>query len=232
MSELDEVRNLTKVYDKKNMALNHMNLVIPRGRIIGLLGPNGAGKSTTFKMMCALLKPTQGKGYIMGVDVELAPGETVPYLHPVNSFRIKSRTADYGYMGIIHPEVKKATDKRFNVAVLEIDFEKLANTVAYAKKIKNVSKYQSVEIDYNIVCDKNLIYAELQKMLSKFKSKNMLGYSLVDIYQNEQALPGKKSVTLKFTLCSQDHTLSGEEIEKFRNDFVEYWTRNKLEIRG
>ena len=169
---------------------------------------------------------------IMGVDVELAPGETVPYLHPVNSFRIKSRTADYGYMGIIHPEVKKATDKRFNVAVLEIDFEKLANTVAYAKKIKNVSKYQSVEIDYNIVCDKNLIYAELQKMLSKFKSKNMLGYSLVDIYQNEQVLPGKKSVTLRFTLCSQDHTLSGEEIEKFRNDFVEYLTRNKLEIRG
>ena len=169
---------------------------------------------------------------IMGVDVELAPGETVSYLHPVNSFRIKSRTADYGYMGIIHPEVKKATDKRFNVAVLEIDFEKLSNTVAYAKKIKSVSKYQSVEIDYNIVCDKNLIYADLQKMLSKFKSKNMLGYSLVDIYQNEQALPGKKSVTLKFTLCSQDHTLSGEEIEKFRNDFVEYLIRNKLEIRG
>ena len=169
---------------------------------------------------------------IMGVDVELAQGETVSYLHPVNSFRIKSRTADYGYMGIVHPEVKKATDKRFNVAVLEIDFEKLANTVAYAKKIKSVSKYQAVEIDYNIVCDKNLIYADLQKMLSKFKSKNMLGYSLVDIYQNEQTLPGKKSVTLKFTLCSQDHTLSGEEIEKFRNDFIEYLTRNKLEIRG
>jgi phenylalanyl-tRNA synthetase beta chain len=169
---------------------------------------------------------------IVGVDVELAPGETVAYLHPVNSFRIKSRTADYGYMGIIHPEVKKATDKRFNVAVFEIDFEKLANTVAYAKKIKSVSKYQSVEIDYNIVCDKNLIYADLQKMLSKFKSKNMLGYSLVDIYQNEETLKDKKSVTLRFTLCSNDHTLSGEEIEKFRADFVEYLSRNGLEIRG
>ncbi len=169
---------------------------------------------------------------LMGIDVELDKGDTVSYLHPVNSFRIKSRTADYGYMGVLHPEVKKSIDKRFNVVALEIDFDKLANTVAYAKKIKSVSKYQSVEIDYNIVCDKSLIYADLQKMLSKFKSKNMLGYSLVDIYQNEQTLPGKKSVTLKFTLCSQDHTLSGEEIEKFRNDFIEYLTRNKLEIRG
>ena len=169
---------------------------------------------------------------LMGIDVELDKGETAPYLHPVNSFRIKSRIADYGYMGIIHPEVKKAVDKRFNVAVLEIDFDKLANTVAYAKKIKSVSKYQSVEIDYNVVCDKTLIYSDLQKMLSKFKSKIMLGYSLVDIYQNEQTLKDKKSVTLRFTLCSNDHTLTGEEIEKFRNDFVEYLGRNKLEIRG
>ena len=102
----------------------------------------------------------------------------------------------------------------------------------YARKIKSVSKYQAVEIDYNVVCGKALIYAELQKKLSKFKSKIMLGYSLVDIYQNEQTLGDKKSVTLRFTLCSQDHTLTGEEIEKFRADFVEYITRNGLEIRG
>ena len=169
---------------------------------------------------------------LMGIDVELSEGETVSYLHPVNSFRIKSRVADYGYMGVLHPEVKKAVDKRFNVALLEIDFEKLANTVAYARKIKSVSKYQAVEIDYNIVCDKTLIYSELQKKLSKFKSKIMLGYSLVDIYTNEETLKDKKSVTLRFTLCSQDHTLSGEEIEKFRSDFVEYITKNGLEIRG
>ena len=169
---------------------------------------------------------------LMGIDVELAEGESVAYLHPVNSFRIKSRTADYGYMGVVHPEVKKSIDKRFNVVALEIDFDKLANTVAYARKIKSVSKYQAVEIDYNIVCDKTLIYAELQKKLSKFKSKNMLGYTLVDIYQNDEVLKDKKSVTLRFTLCSQDHTLSGEEIEKFRSDFVEYLGRNGLEIRG
>ena len=169
---------------------------------------------------------------IIGTDVELQEGDAPSYLHPVNSFRIKSRVADYGYVGALHPEVKKAIDKRFNVAVLEIDFEKLANTVVYAKKIKAVSKYQTVEIDYNIVCDKKMIYADLQKALSKFKSRILNGYSLVDIYENEQVLPGKKSVTLKFTLSSLDHTLSGEEIEKFRADFVEYLGKNGLGIRG
>lgn len=169
---------------------------------------------------------------IIGTDVELCPGDAPSYLHPVNSFRIKSRVADYGYIGVLHPEVKKSIDKRFNVACLEIDYEKLANTPVYAKKIKAVSKYQMVEVDYNIVCDKTMIYADLQKILSKFKSKLVSGYELVDIYQNDEVLPGKKSVTIKFTLSSLDHTLTGDEIEKFRNDFVEHLERNNLKIRG
>ena len=169
---------------------------------------------------------------LMGVDVELEQGETVSYLHPVNSFIIKSRTATYGYLGVLHPEVKKAIDKRFNVVALEIDFEKLANTIAYARKIKSVSKYQSVQVDYNLLVPETMTYAELQKALYKFKSKIMTGYSLIDVYENKQVLGDKKSVTLRFDLCSMDHTLSGEEIEKFRADFVEYTTRNKLELRG
>ena len=75
-------------------------------------------------------------------------------------------------------------------------------------------------------------YIELTKILSKFKSKIMSGYELVDIYTNAETLAGKKSVTLRFNLSSFDHTLSGEEIEKFRSEFEEFISRNKLEIRG
>lgn len=169
---------------------------------------------------------------IIGIDIMLDKGETVKYMHPVNSFRVKSRTDDYGYIGILHPEVKKSIDKRFNVAMLEIDFEKLANTKGYAKKIKNISKYQAVDIDFNILCDENLIYADLAKILGKFKSKILSGYSLVDIYENKEQLKDKKSVTLRFNLSSFDHTLSGEEIEKFRTDFIEFLSKNNLELRG
>ena len=169
---------------------------------------------------------------IIGIDLMLDKGDTVQYMHPVNSFRVKSRTDDYGIIGVLHPEVNKSIDKRFNVAMLEIDFEKLANTKAYAKKIKNVSKYQAVDIDFNILCDENLIYADLSKILNKFKSKILSGYTLIDIYENKEQLKGKKSVTLRFNLSSFDHTLSGEEIEKFRSDFIEFISKNGLELRG
>lgn len=66
MSELVEIRNLTKIYDKKKTALNGLNLTLQRGRIIGLLGPNGSGKTTLIKIMNGLLTPTEGEILIHG----------------------------------------------------------------------------------------------------------------------------------------------------------------------
>jgi ABC-2 type transport system ATP-binding protein len=48
---------------------------VKRGEIFGLLGPNGAGKSTLFKMMCGLLQPTQGRAFIMGLDLKTASSQ-------------------------------------------------------------------------------------------------------------------------------------------------------------
>ena len=57
------------------VAVHNNNFSIRRGEIFGLLGPNGAGKSTTFKMMCGLLKPTDGIGKVAGFDLRHAAGK-------------------------------------------------------------------------------------------------------------------------------------------------------------
>jgi ABC-2 type transport system ATP-binding protein len=53
-------------------ATDHITFSVQRGEIFGLLGPNGAGKSTTFKMLCGLLKPTEGKASVVGFDLQRA----------------------------------------------------------------------------------------------------------------------------------------------------------------
>lgn len=54
-------------------AVNNISFAVKHGEIFGLLGPNGAGKSTTFKMLCGLLKPTQGSSSIAGFSLQEAP---------------------------------------------------------------------------------------------------------------------------------------------------------------
>lgn len=63
---------LTKKF-KNFTATDQLSLSIEKGEIFGLLGPNGAGKTTTFKMLCGLLRPTDGKAFVNGVDLQKAP---------------------------------------------------------------------------------------------------------------------------------------------------------------
>ncbi len=50
-------------------AVDHISLEVSSGEIFGFLGPNGAGKSTTIRMLCGLLKPSSGEGWVHGLDI-------------------------------------------------------------------------------------------------------------------------------------------------------------------
>ena len=63
-----EVRGLTKRYGKRAV-VDHIDLAVPRGRIVGFLGPNGSGKTTTIRMLCGLLTPDEGSGTTLGLDL-------------------------------------------------------------------------------------------------------------------------------------------------------------------
>lgn len=64
--------NLTKQYGR-TLAVNKLNLVVPKGEIFGFIGPNGAGKTTTIRMMGGTLAPTAGAVVIDGIDMSLEP---------------------------------------------------------------------------------------------------------------------------------------------------------------
>jgi ABC-2 type transport system ATP-binding protein len=62
-----ETVSLTKLYGRK-LALDHLDLRIPRGRIHAIVGANGAGKSTLFRVLLGFLPPTSGEARILGRD--------------------------------------------------------------------------------------------------------------------------------------------------------------------
>lgn len=91
MNELLEILNLTKVYEKRKIAVNQMNLTVPRGRIVGLLGPNGSGKTTLIKMISGLLVPTEGTIRINGNEPGPQTKSVVSYLPEKTYFRESMR---------------------------------------------------------------------------------------------------------------------------------------------
>lgn len=61
-------RGLTRQFGAL-LAVDDVDLDIPRAQIYGFLGPNGSGKSTTIRMLCGLLKPTAGVAQVLGFQV-------------------------------------------------------------------------------------------------------------------------------------------------------------------
>lgn len=66
---------LTKYYDNF-LAVEDVNLQVPKGQVLVLLGPNGAGKTTTIRMLTSILRPTRGQAKVAGFDV-VTQGEKV-----------------------------------------------------------------------------------------------------------------------------------------------------------
>ena len=63
-----QTENLTKVYNGGKPALADLNLSVAQGEIFGYLGPNGAGKTTTIRLLLDLIRPTNGRASIFGMD--------------------------------------------------------------------------------------------------------------------------------------------------------------------
>ncbi len=59
---------LTRTFGKL-IAVNAVDLTIPKGKIYGFLGPNGSGKTTTIRMLCGLLKPSAGSAHVFGMEL-------------------------------------------------------------------------------------------------------------------------------------------------------------------
>ena len=68
-----QIQNLTKRFDEL-IAVDHINLEVKPGEILGFLGPNGAGKTTAIRLICGLLQSDEGTILFNGKTLAKTPG--------------------------------------------------------------------------------------------------------------------------------------------------------------
>jgi ABC-2 type transport system ATP-binding protein len=72
MTYMIRTSGLVKRYGKV-VALDGLDLEVPKGTVLGLLGPNGAGKTTAVRILSTLLEPDEGSAEVAGLDVQAEP---------------------------------------------------------------------------------------------------------------------------------------------------------------
>jgi ABC-2 type transport system ATP-binding protein len=117
-----EVKELTKFYGSL-LAVDHVSFEVKSKEIFGLLGPNGAGKTTTIRMICGMLRPTNGTAVIAGFDVSQKPQEVKRRIGLVpdisNLFGELSARVNLEFMGKLYGLDRKTRRERID-QVLEL----------------------------------------------------------------------------------------------------------------
>jgi ABC-2 type transport system ATP-binding protein len=72
VTDMIRTSGLVKRYGKV-VALDGLDLAVPKGNVLGLLGPNGAGKTTAVRILTTLLDPDEGTAEVAGLDVRAEP---------------------------------------------------------------------------------------------------------------------------------------------------------------
>jgi ABC-2 type transport system ATP-binding protein len=102
---------LTKRYGDV-VALDHLDLEVAPGEVVGYLGPNGAGKTTTIRLLLGLARATSGRAEIFGTDAADRPDETHRLLAYVpgeaNLWPSLTGTETLALLGRVHGEVDGA----------------------------------------------------------------------------------------------------------------------------
>tara|TARA_B110001452_G_scaffold264994_1_gene268929 strand:- start:832 stop:1560 length:729 start_codon:yes stop_codon:yes gene_type:complete len=145
-----EVIELSKMYNNQN-AVKNISFQVKRNEIIGILGPNGCGKTTTIAMILGLLKPSNGKVLINGIEIEKKRVDLLdrlnfisPYIELPKKLTVKQNLEVYGRLYDVknlNEKIESLSEKlRLNNIINNITGELSSgqkNRVSLAKSIIN-----------------------------------------------------------------------------------------------
>ncbi len=134
-------RGLTKQFGKL-VAVDRVDLTVPRAHVYGFLGPNGSGKSTTIRMLCGLLTPTAGQIEVLGLRIPQqaeALRRRIGYMtQKFSLFEDLSVRENLEFLAAAHDVPKARTRQRVDELVAQYDFAdrqgQLAGTMSGGQK--------------------------------------------------------------------------------------------------
>jgi ABC-2 type transport system ATP-binding protein len=118
-----ETKELSKQY-KTSLAVDGINIAVPKGCCCGFLGRNGAGKTTTIKMLVGLAKPTGGSITIMGQPRRFGycDNSNIGYLPDVPNFYNYMTGAEYlNFCGRLYDMDEKKRKARIDKLLKQVD---------------------------------------------------------------------------------------------------------------
>ena len=129
-----------------------------------------------------------------------------------------------GDMGLVAKKVSMECGiKNLSVMLFELDATKLKPLKSRTNKFTHLDEYPKTDYDISMLFDSNAVWKDTYEAIMGEKKASALlkDASFVDEYRGKQIPNGKKSVTIRLTIGSDEKTLTSQEIESAANQVME-----------
>ena len=147
------------------------------------------------------------------------------YINEEYSLAIKANGIDVGYISVFDKMFSKECSKKSEIVNVELNVERLLEINKEAIAYLEPSKYPVTTVDYTVIMEKDDLYDNLEKVLSKYTNQYLLSYNMHDLYIDD-----KKKVTIRFTVGAKDKTLTHEEIQVVSDEILQNIEKNGYSI--
>ena len=131
-------------------------------------------------------------------------------------------------LGVLHKKLLKKFDIENEVYYADLNWKELMKAVKNnAVTYKELSKYPTVKRDLALLLDKQVQFAEIEKIAYETDKKLLKSVELFDVYEGKNLEAGKKSYAVSFTLQDENATLNDKQIDKLMGKLVQN-LENKL----
>jgi len=143
MTEYLQLKGITKRYGA-TLAVDNLDLAIPKGRIYGMIGPNGAGKTTTIRMIMDIIAPDSGEILLDGKPTDDNFKNVVGYLPEERGLYKKMTLREVIlYLGQLKQKPRKEIDARLDSWLKRMDLLEYKN-----RKVEQLSKGMQQKLQF------------------------------------------------------------------------------------
>ena len=195
---------MAKIYLPKSLPLTEY----ADERVQFTLGFYGEGDFFTMKGVVEEFLERAGMHDIVDYD----PNAGKNFLHPGRQANIIYQGKVIGYMGEVHPSMRKNYDMKTRAYIAVLDMPFITEMATFDRHFKGIAKHPAVNRDISMVVKKDILVGQIEKVIREKGGHHLESYHLFDIYEGSQIKAGYKSVAYSITFRANDRTLEEKDI--------------------
>ena len=137
------------------------------------------------------------------------------------SAEIKINGEEIGFLGVISPDIAEAFGISEEVAVFDLDFDKLSRLCSEEQQeYRPISMYPAAIRDLAVMVPVETKVEEILNILENIGGKLITDVDLFDIYEGDELPEGRKSLAFHLTYQAENKTLTSREIDEIQNKII------------